>query len=309
MVARRRAVAGIEPVEPAAITGALRGGEAARFRRDQPVAALRRLDRAAFGEDRRPVSPRDLQKLQRDLPILIEMIRHHGVEALPRHLARRHVVDAAAQDRRRARAPPTGGARRAAARRRRAPVLSPRHGRAAPAESAAPGRRARAAGRARPRRRRRSPCRRRRARPRRCRRSARCAAAAPRRPRARRGTRRARAGRRGGSAGRWWSRQEPSGSAPNSPSESRPSLSAPMSAGRNGTDGGMVKTRGFMAWRSGDSVAGRTHRQIFAPLSPTSVVGGASPPLQLRGEAGSMMPKYFVRDGNIGRQIDVGAEP
>jgi hypothetical protein len=31
-----------------------------------------------------------------------------------------------------------------------------------------------------------------------------------------------------------------------------------MSAGRNGTDGGMVKTRGFMAWRSSDSVAGRT---------------------------------------------------
>jgi hypothetical protein len=71
--------------------------EAARFRRDQPVAPLRRLDRAAFTENRRPVQPRDLQELQRDLPILIEMIRHHGVEAIPRHLARRHIIEQSGQ--------------------------------------------------------------------------------------------------------------------------------------------------------------------------------------------------------------------
>ena len=94
MVARSRAVAGIEPVEPAAITGALGcRGEAARLRRDQAVAPLRRLDGAALGEDRRPVSRATCRNSQRDLPILVEMVGHQPVEALPRHLARRHVVD------------------------------------------------------------------------------------------------------------------------------------------------------------------------------------------------------------------------
>ena len=252
--------------------GRVRGGEAARFRRDEPVAPLRRLDRAAFGEDRGPVLPRDLQELQRDLPILVEMIRHHGVEALPRHLARRHVVEQPGEivGERERRRRVAHDERRLAG--RRAPVPSPRLGRGAPGESAARGRRARAAGRARRRRRRRSPCRRTRARPRRCRRSARCAAAAPPRPRARRGRHRARAGRRGGSAGRWWSRRRPSGSEAESPSMSRPSPSAPRSAGRNGADGGTVKTRGFMVrFRAIRSL--RVTRQIFERLSPMPVAG------------------------------------
>ena len=33
------------------------------------------------------------RKSQGELPVLVEMIRHQAVEALPRHLARRHVVD------------------------------------------------------------------------------------------------------------------------------------------------------------------------------------------------------------------------
>ena len=60
MVASSVAVAGIEAVEPAAITGPSSGGEPRRLRLDQAVAALRRLDRAALGEDRRPGLARDL---------------------------------------------------------------------------------------------------------------------------------------------------------------------------------------------------------------------------------------------------------
>ena len=52
MVASSFAVAGIEPVEPAAITGALLL-RAARFRLDQAVAPLGRLDGAALGKKAR----------------------------------------------------------------------------------------------------------------------------------------------------------------------------------------------------------------------------------------------------------------
>ena len=63
MVASSVAVAGIEPVEPAAITGACAACEPLGFGLDQPVAALGRLDPAALGEDRRPVLARDLQEV------------------------------------------------------------------------------------------------------------------------------------------------------------------------------------------------------------------------------------------------------
>ena len=36
---------------------------------------------------------RDLQEFQRQLPIFVELVRHQIVEPLPRHAARRHVVD------------------------------------------------------------------------------------------------------------------------------------------------------------------------------------------------------------------------
>ena len=50
-----------------------------------------------------------------------------------------------------------------------------------------------------------------------------------------------------------------SGSAADRPSTRRPSLSAPMSAGRNGTDGGMVNTRGFMGTVGDDGIARLGH--------------------------------------------------
>ena len=46
MVASSFAVAGIEPVEPAAITGASEPAQALGFRRDQLIAPLGRLDGA-----------------------------------------------------------------------------------------------------------------------------------------------------------------------------------------------------------------------------------------------------------------------
>ena len=69
-----------------------RRDETARFGGDQAVAPLRRLDGAALGEDRRPCLAGDAQEPQGELPILVEMVGHQGVEALPRHLAGDHVV-------------------------------------------------------------------------------------------------------------------------------------------------------------------------------------------------------------------------
>ena len=63
MVAISSAVAGIEPVEPAAITGpSVCAASRCGFRLDQRVAARRRLDPAALGENGRPGLARDLQE-------------------------------------------------------------------------------------------------------------------------------------------------------------------------------------------------------------------------------------------------------
>ena len=63
------------------------------FRLDQKIAPRDRLDDAAFAQHLRPLFDGDLQEFQRQLPIFVELVRHQIVEALPRHAARRHVVD------------------------------------------------------------------------------------------------------------------------------------------------------------------------------------------------------------------------
>ena len=87
------AVAGIEPVEPAAITGSLL--PARRF----ISASIRRSRRAAasiaplFLETLWPIVARDLEEIERELPIFVELVRYQGVEPLPVHLARDGVVN------------------------------------------------------------------------------------------------------------------------------------------------------------------------------------------------------------------------
>ena len=72
-------------------------GKPRRLGHDQTVAPLDRFDEAALLQDLRPLFDGDLQKLQRELPVLIEIVGHKLVELLPRHAARRHVVDQARQ--------------------------------------------------------------------------------------------------------------------------------------------------------------------------------------------------------------------
>ena len=87
MVASSFAVAGIEPVEPAAITGpsALAAFQPRGLGLDQQVAPRRRLDRAALGQDLRPCLARDLQEFERELPVFVEVVRHERIEPFPRH--------------------------------------------------------------------------------------------------------------------------------------------------------------------------------------------------------------------------------
>ena len=94
MVSISAAVAGIEPVEPAAITGPpVWAASRLRFGGDQQVAPLGRLDLAALGEDRRPRLAHDLvQEAQRELPVFVVLAGHQRVELVPRHLPRGHVV-------------------------------------------------------------------------------------------------------------------------------------------------------------------------------------------------------------------------
>ena len=222
------------------------------------------------------MSPRDVQELQRDLPVLSSRRapRCRGAPTAPRASSCRR---SAAQGRRRARAPPTDGARPAAVRRSPVPVPSPRHGE--PRQQKAP-----------------------------------LQAAERRRQVERvRGGDAARhvgedelvlvdiadrhdarqqrrfdpehveeriAGKPAGAAGRQedGGRGRASGSAPNRPSDQPAVLERADGAGRNGADGGMVKTRGFMAWGSGDSVAGRTHDRFCAVVADLRC-RGASPPL------------------------------
>ena len=62
------------------------------FGLDQRVAAPRRFDETALVQDRRPVASREVQELQRELPVLIEEVGHEAVELFPRNVAHRHVV-------------------------------------------------------------------------------------------------------------------------------------------------------------------------------------------------------------------------
>ena len=82
----RAAVAGIEPVEPAATTGP---AEPRRRGADQRVAAHRRVDQADLGEMGRPLLGDDLQEVERDLvvagmlrPARARASRCHGMPAV-----------------------------------------------------------------------------------------------------------------------------------------------------------------------------------------------------------------------------------
>ncbi len=77
--------------------GSVRAGKARGFRRDQPIAPCRRFDRAMRGQKLRPGFARDLQELQRELPILVDLVRHQPLELVPGHLPRRHVVHQAGE--------------------------------------------------------------------------------------------------------------------------------------------------------------------------------------------------------------------
>ena len=84
------------------------GGQAFGFRIDQEIAPRRRLDLSDFRKICRPGLARDLQELQRELPVLIQRIRHQPVQRLPPDAARDHVVhqprEVAGQRQRRSRA-------------------------------------------------------------------------------------------------------------------------------------------------------------------------------------------------------------
>ena len=109
MVASSLAVAGIEPVEPAAITGALAGGETLGFGLDQRSRARPARWRFFPSEiSRQSVDARICKKFQRLLPILRRGRRHQFVEIFPRHLARRSCRPSGARDRRRARCAAAG---------------------------------------------------------------------------------------------------------------------------------------------------------------------------------------------------------
>ena len=96
-VAISAAVEGIEPVEPAMITGASllakRSASAAMSR----SRAQGRLDGAAFGQNGRPSLARELEEFQRQLPIGVELVGYEIVEMVPWHLPCGHVVDHARQ--------------------------------------------------------------------------------------------------------------------------------------------------------------------------------------------------------------------
>ena len=72
-------------------------GETLGFGLDQQIAARGRFDRAQLLEALRPEFARNLEKAQRQLPILIEIVRHQPVEFFPVDLARRHVVHEAGE--------------------------------------------------------------------------------------------------------------------------------------------------------------------------------------------------------------------
>ena len=80
------AVAGIEPVDPAAITGSLLLARRSHFGVDELVASFGGIDRADFLQALRPIVACDLQEFEGLLPILIELVGHQPIELLPIHL-------------------------------------------------------------------------------------------------------------------------------------------------------------------------------------------------------------------------------
>ena len=125
MVASSLAVAGIEPVEPAAITGASRAGQALGLGLDQLVAPLGGFDGAALGEEvaARPRA-RSCRNSQRLLPIVDRDRRAPGRRDLSQAPAAWSCRPSGARDRRRGRARPTACWRSAASLRRRASPAS-----------------------------------------------------------------------------------------------------------------------------------------------------------------------------------------
>ena len=221
-----------------------------RFGRDQQVAPRGRLDPAALGEDRRPASRAIFRNRSVSCQYSSMLVRHQRRRARPTAPAAWSCRPSAAPARRRARAPrpdcwrPAARRRRGAHRRRRRPFAR----RAGPAAAGARARRARPADRAR---RRRSAA------------SANTSSSSSMSPI---GTMRGRiaasvaerveehvARQPAGAPRRQIDVAEASASgspAPESPSTSVPSRSAPISVGRNGAEAGMVKTRGRATWSS-----------------------------------------------------------
>ena len=68
-------------------------GEPHAFRLDQQIAPRRRIEPAFLRKLRRPIVSGDLEEAERELPVFVETVGHQRVQPLPRHLARRHVVD------------------------------------------------------------------------------------------------------------------------------------------------------------------------------------------------------------------------
>ena len=143
-----------------------------RFGLDQQVAPRRRLDRAALARASPASTRARSSEIERELPVVVELVRHQPVELVPRHLPRRHVVH---QPREIVGERQRGGRRvrdqRRAARRRASPARRPSSaiscGEQQPPLEAAERRRHVERARSR-----RSRLRRRRSRPRRCRRAA-----------------------------------------------------------------------------------------------------------------------------------------
>ena len=67
-------------------------GEPLRFGLDQQIAPVGGFDLAEFLEALRPKVARDLEEVERQLPIRVELVRHQAVELFPVHLPRGHVV-------------------------------------------------------------------------------------------------------------------------------------------------------------------------------------------------------------------------
>ena len=68
-------------------------GKAPHLGLDEEVAPRGGVDLSVFVEALRPIAARDLEEIERVLPIRVELVRHQAVEPLPVHLAGNNVVD------------------------------------------------------------------------------------------------------------------------------------------------------------------------------------------------------------------------